>query len=148
MQVTENKSKSKRGNEFNETVLLTLKSIKDKGVIDNIDMKKRFPYTEGHGPQFYAPFIVLKENKKVLVFTMTTMRSDRNKEKQWDALGIKNYFKGQISVVVVLPDELSGKELCHHVREKKKIKQKNYFSVIDEICQLSELSKVLRSIVE
>ena len=78
---------------------------------------------------------------------MTTMRSDRNKEKQWDALGIKNYFKGEISVVVVLPDELVETELGHYGREKRKIRQKGYFSAIDEICLLSELSRVLRTIL-
>jgi len=145
--MSENKSKSKHGSDFTKIVLEELKKMKLEDVIENIDAKKMFPFSDGFKPQFYAPFIVTKGNKKILVFTMTTMRSDRNKINQWDAFGIKNYFKGRIKVVVVLPDSLSRKEQSSYIREKRKIWKPGYLSEVDEICQLSELkSLVLKNV--
>jgi len=92
MQHNKNKSKSEHGAELTGLVLKELKNIRSEGIIDNIDMKKKFPFKEGYKPQFYAPFIVTKGDNKILIFTMTSMRSDRNKINLWDAFGIRNYF--------------------------------------------------------
>jgi len=143
MSSNENKLKSQRGNDFNHSALLELKKLKTTGFIDNIDIKKKFPFKEGFNPQFYVPFMVVKDNKNAAIFPMNTMRSDRNKEKQWDAYGVKNYFKDNIKVIVVLPDNLIAIEKKYYEREKEKIKIKGYLSKIDEICQLSDLKHVL-----
>lgn len=142
----ENKQKSQRGNAFSDEVLKFLKQMKHEILIDNFELKKFIPFYKGYKPQFYAPFIVTKNKNKVLIFTMTTMRSDRNKEKQWDAFGIKHYLGKDVKAFVILPDILSAKEKVYIVNEKQKIKQNGYMSYIDDICQLSELKSLIENI--
>ncbi|MFC2161627.1 hypothetical protein ACFLRX_08255 [Acidobacteriota bacterium] len=143
MILNSNKTKAGHGAEFIDDVLKELKHLRSLGIINKIDMKKKIPFTEGNKPQFYAPFIVSILEKRTLIFTMTSMRSDRNKINQWDAYGIKNFYKNNIKVIVVLPDILSEKELKHFLKEKEKIHQDNYLTAIDEICQLADLKSVL-----
>lgn len=144
----DNREKAIHGDEFNNMVLKVLRDLKAKNYIDNIEMKKKVPFSLSYRPQFHAPFLVEKGDNKLLIFKTNSMRSDRNKENQWDAFGIKNYFGQNLKAIVVLPSNLSNSEEASYLREKEKIKQEGYYSSIDEICRLDELENILKCLME
>ena len=130
------KSKSAHGNSFKEAVLNVLKEFKNTGIISTIQMEKKFG-------QFHVPFLVNVQGNSVAIFTTTSARSDRIKEDQWDAWGIKNTEGKNTRCVLVLPDEISEKEKGNYLKEKDRLLQPNYISMLDDIIQIKELKSYL-----
>jgi len=128
-------SKSAHGNTFKESVLIFLKTLKNEGIIEIIQIGKRFG-------QFYSTFLVTYKGDVYAIFTTTSARSDRIKENQWDAWGIKNSSTKTTSCLVLLPDYLSEKEFDNFIAEKNRIKSEGYISSIDDIIQLKDLKNI------
>ena len=128
-------SKSAHGNSFKDAVLDVLKALKNEGRIDSIRLGKRYG-------QFYAPFLVEAHGDNIIIFTTTSARSDRIKENQWDAWGIKNAVGKDSKCVLILPDELSEKERLSYDNEKQRIIESGYISQIDKIAQLKDLKSI------
>jgi len=129
-------SKSAHGNSFKDDVLDILKSLKNEGVLDSIQIGKRFG-------QFYTTYLIELKERKIAIFTTTSVRSDRIKENQWDAWGIKNATGLDTLCILVLPDILSEKEQTNYLNEQQRITESNYISMIDKIVQLKDLKFLL-----
>lgn len=133
--MTLNSSKSAHGNTFKDSVLNVLKSLKNEEIIDIIQIGKRFG-------QFYTTFLVTYKGNFYAIFTTTSARSDRIKENQWDAWGIKNSTNTPTFCLVLLPDYLTEKELNSYLSEKNRLKSEGYISKIDDIIQLKDLKNI------
>ena len=131
------------GNNFKEVVSSYLEEMQHHGVIESFS--KNIKYSS----QFHAPFVaVLKNNIDVVIFSTTSARSDRIKEDQWDAWGIKSCSKKTTYCVLVLPDGISEKEHGFAKAEIQRIKREGYISKVDTILFLSELQKYLETFNE
>jgi len=143
-------SKSAHGNKFKDQILEKLKDLKTKQVVDDIEIGKNFSLSVDYKPQFFAPFFVtLRNRKRIVIFTMTSIRSDRLKIDQWDSWGIKNSINDQnIKSIVVLPDDLSSREDSYFLTENEKLKSGKYFSEVDAILKIKDLEKFLVNLDE
>lgn len=136
-------SKSAHGNEFKKNICELLISLKKEGIVDSVETDKRFSLNEKYKPQFFAPYFITTKNKFAVIFTTTSIRSDRNKITQWDSWGIKTSMEGQVKCILVVPDNLPSNEEVHFQKESTKIQNTSFFSSIDAIIKLSELKNYL-----
>ena len=84
--------------------------------------------------QFYSPFLIeFEDGTKWIIFNTTSMRTDRIKGNQWDALNIKNIDTSITKAYIIYPDSLPSTIKNEFIRQNKKIKNQDEFSAIDEI---------------
>ncbi len=94
--------------------------------------------------QFYAPFLVVfMDESKWAIFTTTSMRTDRIKGQQWDALNLKELDPLITHVYLVYPDGLDQKELSEFIRQNSKYVNKEEFSIIEQIVSQDEISNMI-----
>ena len=94
--------------------------------------------------QFYAPFLIIFEDEsKWAIFTTTSMRTDRIKGQQWDALNLKELDPLITHVYLVYPDGLAEKELSEFIRQNSKYINKEEYSIIERIVSQDEISNMI-----
>ena len=101
-----NMSKGLHGHRFRSEVLNMLKDLKAMGLVRCIELDKRFALTREHELQFIAPLFIEINLHYLAIFPTTTIRSDRNKQNQWDAYGIKKAFNEDLLCIVVVTDKV------------------------------------------
>lgn len=86
-----NGQKSKHGKKAQNTLLKLIEYSKDKNYIKSFQKEYRVGKSGfTNKKQFYAPFIIeFTNNEKWIIFSSTSMRTDRIKGQQWDALNTK-----------------------------------------------------------
>lgn len=139
-------NKSKHGNDFKKELLTQLVQLYKTGQVISVQTGKKFSYDKNHSPQFLAPYLLKTNNKKVAIFTTTSIRSDRLKITQWDSWGIKKNHDDNIVCVLVLPNYLTEKENKNYLKETNKITGGKYYSAIDSILKLKDLNNFLKNI--
>jgi len=139
-------NKSKHGNDFKKELLSQLVQLYKSGQLVNVQTGKKFSYDKNYSPQFLAPYLLETKNKKVAIFTTTSIRSDRLKITQWDSWGIKKIHDGNIICILVLPNDLTEKENKNYLVESKKITGGKYYSAINVILKLRDLNNFLLNI--
>lgn len=149
-----NKRKATRGNQLNKEVRnILLQLVENKTILDIISEPKiRIP---GYDISTFNPdiWIIVNKGHYIFIDNTTTIRTDRVKQKQWDAHGIKSaYSTESIKIecfVVVQNWQDIGNEKTRHKerrnvqREKEKIKNPKYFSELDAIYYVDELLNYL-----
>ncbi|MFA5099115.1 MAG: hypothetical protein WC461_02825 [Candidatus Paceibacterota bacterium] len=118
-------SVSLHGSKFKELVCSTLKNLEHSGTIYNLKENVRI------GNQFFAPFVFGVNGLECALFCTTSARADRLKTHQWDSWGINSILGKKVKCFVVLPNNLSEKELFFAEKEIKRIKSPDYISMID-----------------
>ena len=107
-----NGEKSKRGNNLQNSLEDTLVQLKYKNYIK--DYQKLYKIAQqgyANTTQFYAPFhISFHNNEEWILFTTTSLRTDRVKGQQWDTYNIKNINKNIVKALLIYPDGISEKE--------------------------------------
>lgn len=95
--------------------------------------------------QFYTPFLIeFQDNTKWALFTTTSMRTDRIKGQQWDALNLKDIDSNITAVYLVYPDGISASGKSEFIRQNNKYINREEYSAInaivsqDEICNMIE----------
>ena len=95
--------------------------------------------------------IILNDDTVIIIDNTTSARHDRFKQKQWDAFGAKQHFKKyypnvNVKYYIVLPDKNNlgsvatrEKEFKNFLREKNKFNNKDYYSEVDDVIQVSDL---------
>lgn len=152
----DNSYKSNHGIKLNNEINDILDTYLQEGLIKNYKKEPKYSCCKGGKKQFNPDFeIQLQSGQIVIVDNTTTVRSDRIKQKQWDALGVKTYFNSINEAVlyfVVIPDieELMNlkngqREVNLYQKEKSKILDKKYFSMIDNVLQKKELLNILKT---
>lgn len=152
-----NTEKSKSGNAFNKEINSILSDYIDNGLILDYcgEPKLTLP---GYSYEQFRPDFKIKTNNNTIIFidNTKTVRGDRIKQKQWDAMGVKLSFLNTDSTVlyfVVVPSkskighaDTRKKEIDNVTHERDKIKNPNYFSKIDDILFLDEFLDIIKSI--
>lgn len=94
--------------------------------------------------QFLAPFMVEFSNgEKWILYTTTSMRTDRIKSHQWDVMNIKSIDKAITRAFLIYPDSLEDKEKNEFIRQSEKYKDKIEFTVIDNILSQMEIFNLI-----
>lgn len=94
--------------------------------------------------QFLAPFVIEFENlEKWIIFTTTSMRTDRIKGQQWDAFNLKSIDKNIKKAVLVYPDSVSVYDKNEFERQNKKYIDSFEFSAIDAVVSQNELNDLI-----
>lgn len=109
IQQLDNSLKSQNGNCLNKHVEQLLIECLSKGYIKEYRKEPKYQAIGFEQSQFNPDFeITLKDGSIIVIDNTTSIRSDRMKQKQWDALGIKSCFEynGEtILTYVVIPDK-------------------------------------------
>lgn len=94
--------------------------------------------------QFYAAFIITFNNtEQWILFSTTSMRTDRIKGQQWDSYNLKNINPSITKSIIVYPDASSVSEIEKFTNQNKKYASGFEFSAIDSIVNQDELSKLI-----
>lgn len=94
--------------------------------------------------QFYAPFLItFKDNTAWALFTTTSMRTDRVKGQQWDAINLKALNTNISQVYLVYPDGISRKEESQFLKQYSKFINKEEYSAIDAIVSQDKLNNMI-----
>ena len=72
-------TKSGHGKDFKEEILEKLIELADTNKVNCVETGKRYSYKPTFKPQFFAPYVVTIDNFKIVIFSTTTIRSDRIK---------------------------------------------------------------------
>ncbi|BAU63704.1 hypothetical protein STA3757_10710 [Stanieria sp. NIES-3757] len=137
-----NAAKSASGNLMNQNLRQEILKLLANNKIHKFIPEPRYNYPGKKTKQFSPDGEITLLDKSIIVYdNTTTVRHDRLKQKLWDAYGTKEYFKAKnlnIKYYVIIPNELTTKEISNALREKIKINNPEYFSTIDDIITLQE----------
>jgi hypothetical protein len=90
--------------------------------------------------QFYVPFLIqFADGTKWAIFTTTSMRTDRIKGQQWDALNLKAIDPNIRFVYLVYPDGLPDNEKNEFVRQHSKYINGYEYSAIDGVLSQDQI---------
>jgi hypothetical protein len=96
--------------------------------------------------QFYAPFLIAFADKsKWAIFTTTSMRTDRIKGQQWDAINLMEIDPLITHAYLVYPDGVEESVKSEFIRQNKKYVNKEEYSAIDAIISQDEMYNMIES---
>lgn len=147
-----NRKKSINGYDFNYQIKDILESMLKDSYIKSYTSEPRYNYP-GYLYNQFSPDgeIILNDNSIIVIDNTTSARHDRFKQKQWDAYGVKCYFRDidpklDVKYFVILPntEDLGSDfkrqyELRSLEREQRKILSGKYYSEISAILQVKDL---------
>ncbi len=94
--------------------------------------------------QFYTPFLIeFQDGSKWALFTTTSMRTDRIKGQQWDALNLKEIDNNISSVYLVYPDGIPHAGKAEFVRQNNKYVNHEEYSAIDAVVSQDEICNMI-----
>ncbi len=140
-------NRAKHGNSAQKSIEGILTRYVELGYIQkvckNIGLgRKGFKNTK----QFYAPFLIAFDDKtEWVLFTTTSMRTDRIKGQQWDALNLKEIDDHISHVYLVYPDEVSDKDRAEFVRQNRKYENNTEYSIIEAIVSQEQVSTMIEA---
>lgn len=151
-----NKLKSVKGSSFNKIIGDILKYHLDNNHIEYFKKEPKYSAPGYTKTQFNPDYeIQLLNGKKIVIDNTTSIRSDRVKQKQWDALGVKSYFKKygeNINYYIVIPNSYSlgteytnKEEVNLYLTQRLYILENEHYSEIDDIIELDELEFLIMS---
>ena len=142
-----NANKSSRGNLFNQNVTQQLQQLLYRQKIKKFYLEPRYNYPSKEIEQFSPDGEITLLNDNIIVYdNTTTIRHDRLKGKLWDAYGVKEHFRAkekEIKYYVIIPDDISAKELKNAIGEQEKLNNPEYYSSINDIITLTKLIAIL-----
>ncbi|MGB5635505.1 MAG: hypothetical protein WBM44_17990 [Waterburya sp.] len=142
-----NTAKSRRGNSFNKDVAQLMRDLLRNKKIKKFISEPRYNYPSKQKKQFNPDGEITELNGDLIIYDNTTsIRSDRLKQKSWDAYGTKEHFKSQkidIKYYVITPDDLKTEEKENARQERQKLQDKEYYNTIDDILTISELINMI-----
>jgi hypothetical protein len=128
-----NVDKQQHGKNALRSIASTLELCKENGYLTDIHKNYRIGkrgYT--NKKQFYAPFLIeFSDGTKWAIFSTTSMRTDRIKGQQWDAVNLKELNTTIERFYLVYPDETPDKDLFE-MQNSKYVSNVEY-SAIDAI---------------
>ena len=140
-----NSDKSIHGRSAQGSLAGILHRCIDKGYIIQVTSDYRIG-KEGYAndKQFYAPFlIVFEDESKWAIFSTTSLRTDRVKGQQWDALNLKEIDPLIVKVYLVYPDGLSQKDRDLFLKQNEKYVNRIEYSEIDAVVSQDEIVNLI-----
>lgn len=140
-----NSDKSKHGSNAQDNIKILLKNCVQKRYIKNYTLNYRVGMPNyKNQEQFYAPFLLtFEDNVSWIVFSTTSLRTDRIKGQQWDSLNIKNINSSISKSLLVYPDNIPEKEIQSFKAQNKKYINNIEYSCIDLIVNQDELYNLI-----
>ncbi len=84
--------------------------------------------------QYYSPFLIqFNDQVRWILYTTTSLRTDRIKGQQWDSDRIKNADEAIDKSFLIYPDDTPQKEVGLFAKQQRKYETKNEYSRIDGI---------------
>lgn len=130
-----NRAKSQHGANAQRNLEALLINCKEKNQIASYDTNFKIGKPGyKNNKQFYAPFIItFSDGDQWILFSTTSLRTDRVKGQQWDSINIKNIRLQVKKSLLVYSDGVSKKELENFKKQNEKYLNKIEFTAIDEI---------------
>ncbi len=139
-----NKSKSIRGRNAFSNLNELLKLCINNKYIKTYETNYRSGYIQFNPKQFHAQFkIVFFNDKKWLLYSTTSLRTDRVKGLQWDSYHIQKIQKDISKCIIVYPDSINSTERHKFIKQNIKYTQKKEFSSINYVISQSELYQLI-----
>lgn len=96
--------------------------------------------------QFFAPFLIeFNDGTQWVLYTTTSMRTDRIKGQQWDISNLKKIDPKIQKAYLIYPDDLSETEKNLFLQQNNKYLSKDEYSVIDEIIPQNKLNNLIEA---
>ena len=142
-----NADKAKHGQSAQTSLENILSDCVDMDYISDIKPDYRLGKNGYKNPkQFYAPFaICFEDGTKWILFTTTSMRTDRIKGQQWDAINLKEIDKNITKAYLVYPDGVDNSIKNEFIRQNKKYQETDEFSAIDAIVSQDEICNLIET---
>lgn len=154
-----NSLKSKKGYSLNKYVQTIFLDKLKNNEIKSYTYEPKYNFPGFDNMQFKPDGEIILNNGTIIIIDNTTSaRHDRFKQKQWDAYGVKKYFKkhqpnAQVKYYIILPDKddlgsisTKEKEFKNFLREKNKINSPEYYSEVDDILSVSNLLEIIKDV--
>lgn len=94
--------------------------------------------------QFYVPFlIVFSDNIKWALFTTTSMRTDRIKGQQWDAINLKSIDSTITKAYLIYPDGIAEYNKNEFVRQNNKYVNEEEYTALDAVLSQDQISNLI-----
>ena len=142
-----NAEKSKHGKSAQDSLANILKRCIDAKYLVQVIAEYRIG-KEGfsNDKQFYAPFLIIfADESKWALFTTTSMRTDRIKGQQWDAVNLKEIDPLITRVYLVYPDGVTDDIRKEFLRQNKKYFDYEEYSIIDAIVSQNEINDMIEA---
>lgn len=126
---------SQHGYAFQSALYRDLLELKDEGYLSQVinDFRAGEPGYSNKEQHRSAFLIQFNDQARWILFTTTSLRTDRVKGQQWDSDRIKLADETVRRSLLVYPDDASEKEQKAFVAQKRKYDTKSEFSRIDDI---------------
>lgn len=134
-------SNAAHGKDFQSFINERLRALKSDGYLTQVIKEFRAREPGYNNPdQYYAPFLIqFNDRTRWILFSTTSMRTDRIKGQQWDADRLKQVDATISKALLVYPDDVDGKVRSEFIRQKDKYDTKWEFSRIDDIVSFKDL---------
>ena len=137
---------SANGNDFQKSVENTLRELFNKGFLTDVLVNFRVGEPGfGNEEQYYAPFLIqFNDRTRWILFTTTSLRTDRIKGQQWDADRLKQLDTTISRAFLIYPERIDDKTREGFLKQKEKYDTKQEFSRIDDIIPINELIEIIK----
>ena len=134
-------SNAAHGKDFQAFIDDQLRNLKSAGYLTQVIKEFRAGEPGYRNPsQYYAPFLIqFNDRTRWILYSTTSMRTDRIKAPQWDADHLKQIDATISKAFLVYPDEVTGNIRSEFIRQKQKYDTRWEFSRIDDIVPFGEL---------
>lgn len=141
-----NKDKSRHGASTKTALADLLQSCKGNCYVSDVVCEYRAGYPNYSNDQFYAPYLItLPNGAKWILYTTTSMRTDRIKGNQWDVYNLKRIIPEIEFAALVYPDGLDESIVREFDRQRDKYVSGKEYSVIDDIISQRKLFHLIES---
>ncbi|MGN1158293.1 MAG: hypothetical protein ACI4TK_19140 [Agathobacter sp.] len=141
--MNDNQLKSLNGRLNKDSLGLLLGELLKQNLISSCTAEYRNGYSGYDGNQFYAPYYIEFENREAwLLYSVSSIRSDRVNNQQWNAYHLKQLAKNITKAFLVVPTDIinSDKEWKAASSYDRKLKS-NMFTSIDAVVRQDILVK-------
>jgi hypothetical protein len=140
-----NSQKSQHGQSAQDSLEFILLRCKKLGYIKDLNSNYRIGKVGYNNTvQFYAPFVItFNDDSMWALFTTTSMRTDRIKGQQWDAINLKQITPQIKAVYLVYPDGVTPENKARFIRQNSKYSNHDEYSAIDEIVSQDKISNMI-----
>ena len=142
-----NGDKSKHGKSAKNSLSNILKRCVDNGYLSQIISEYRVGKPNySNSKQFYAQFLIIfNDESKWILFTTTSMKTDRVKGHQWDTINLKEIDPLITRAYIVYPDGISDDLKNEFIRQNNKYIDNYEYSAIDAIVSQDEINNLIES---
>jgi len=145
--MNDNQLKSLNGKLSKDSLGLLLSELLKQKIISSCTVEYRNGYIGYDANQFYAPYYIEFENREAwLLYSVSSIRSDRVNNQQWNAYHLKQISKNITKAFLVVPSELidNEKEWKAAASYDRKVKG-DMFTSIDAVVRQNILEKWIKN---